>query len=252
MLILTLPFCHSIGIGEGMGSTFSISLPMQRIPQHVLDTIENSTAFGRYANPAVSRRLSHDLIRSSFSQKNESLKSSINQQSATPDLTDNVSGTNANLLLQSGPDLTIAGGGSLCLNNIDTDVILTTEHTTKSLSLSSRSYQQSSGRTLLDDVEKYHILIVDDSQLNRKMLSKLLKSKGHAIEEAADGQKCIDKVKQEADAGRSFDVILMDFVMPVMDGPTATRAIRAMHIRTPIFGVTGNYELHNTVYKLYL
>jgi two-component system, OmpR family, response regulator ResD len=32
----------------------------------------------------------------------------------------------------------------------------------------------------------------------------------------------------------------MDFVMPVMDGPTATRAIRAMHISTPIFGLTGN------------
>jgi len=62
----------------------------------------------------------------------------------------------------------------------------------------------------------------------------------HSIEEAADGQIAIDKVKQEIDAGRSYDVILMDFVMPVMDGPTATRVIRAMHITTPIFGLTGN------------
>ena len=82
--------------------------------------------------------------------------------------------------------------------------------------------------------------VVDDSPLNRKMLSKLLKSKGHIIEEAADGQICVDIVKQTADAGRNFDVILMDFVMPVMDGPTATRAIRAMKIRTPIFGLTGS------------
>ena len=91
----------------------------------------------------------------------------------------------------------------------------------------------------VDDSEKCRILVVDDSPLNRKMLSKLLKSKGYDVEEAADGQIAVDKIKQEADAGRSYDVILMDFVMPVMDGPTATRAIRAMHILTPIFGLTG-------------
>ena len=72
------------------------------------------------------------------------------------------------------------------------------------------------------------------------MLSKLLKSKGHTIEEAADGQIAIDNVKQAKDSGRNYDVILMDFVMPVCDGPTATRTIRAMDIKTPIFGVTGN------------
>ena len=70
-------------------------------------------------------------------------------------------------------------------------------------------------------------------------LCKLMKSKGYKIEEAADGQIAVDKIKQEADAGRSYDVILMDFVMPVMDGPTATRAIRAMDILTPVFGLTG-------------
>ena len=94
----------------------------------------------------------------------------------------------------------------------------------------------------VDDSEKCRILVVDDSPLNRKMLSKLLKSKGYNIEEAADGQIAVDKIKQEADAGRSYDVILMDFVMPVMDGPAATRAIRAMGILTPIFGLTGRLD----------
>ena len=72
------------------------------------------------------------------------------------------------------------------------------------------------------------------------MLSKQLKSKGHRTEEAGNGQMVVDKIKQEADAGRFYDVILMDFIMPVMDGPTATRALRAMDIHTPIFGLTGN------------
>ena len=236
ILIHTSPFLLE---GEGMGTTFSISLPMQRIPQNVLDTIENNPAFGRYANPAVSRRISHDLLRSSqkvTSQKNASSKSNSN-------------GPNGNLLLQNGPNLTDVGGGASCQPS-DKDVRALAQRSTKSLS--SHSHQQSSvglmpsGRSICTtgrtpDGEKYHILVVDDSPLNRKMLSKLLKSKGHDIEEAADGQKGVDIVKQEADAGRNFDVILMDFVMPVMDGPTATRAIRAMHIKTPIFGLTGRF-----------
>ena len=65
----------------------------------------------------------------------------------------------------------------------------------------------------------------------------------HSIEEAADGQIAVDKVQHELDAGRNYDVILMDFVMPVMDGPTATRAIRAMGVTSPIFGLTGNVSL---------
>ena len=57
----------------------------------------------------------------------------------------------------------------------------------------------------------------------------------------------IDKVKQEADTGRTYDVILMDFVMPVMDGPSATRAIRSLDIRTPIFGLTGRVDRSKNV-----
>ena len=99
----------------------------------------------------------------------------------------------------------------------------------------------------IEEIGKYNILVVDDSPLNRKMLSKLLKSKGHHIEEADNGQMAIDKVKQEADTGRTYDVILMDFVMPVMDGPSATRAIRSLDIRTPIFGLTGRVDRSKNV-----
>ena len=66
---------------------------------------------------------------------------------------------------------------------------------------------------------------------------------GHTCEEAEDGYGAIEKVKEKlalAPGGRSYDAILMDFVMPNMDGPTATKEIRAMGYTAPIFGVTGN------------
>ena len=96
-------------------------------------------------------------------------------------------------------------------------------------------------------VQSFDVLIVDDSKLNRKMLSKCLRSDGHSCSEAEDGLDAVMKVKERMEKAKSggckmFDVILMDFVMPNLDGPGATRQIRAMGYTGPIFGVTGNGE----------
>jgi signal transduction histidine kinase/CheY-like chemotaxis protein len=90
----------------------------------------------------------------------------------------------------------------------------------------------------------YDVLVVDDSSLNRKLLCKLFRTAGYTCEEADDGIRAIEKVKTRMarNGGQSqyFDAILMDFVMPNMDGPTATQAIRALNYPGIIFGVTGN------------
>ena len=89
------------------------------------------------------------------------------------------------------------------------------------------------------------LLVVDDSRLNRKMLLKCLRAEEHQCYEAGDGLEAIDMVKKRLDLfnrreGKLFDAILMDFVMPNMDGPTATKEIRALGYTGLIFGVTGN------------
>jgi CheY-like chemotaxis protein len=79
--------------------------------------------------------------------------------------------------------------------------------------------------------------------MTRKMLVKTLKAAGHEVTEAEDGSEGVEKIKDNLRSGagaRPFDCILMDFVMPVMDGPTATKEIRALGYTAPIFGVTGN------------
>ena len=87
----------------------------------------------------------------------------------------------------------------------------------------------------------YHLLIVDDSPLNRKMLQRTFRAAGHICDEAEDGVIAVAKVKEKMlSSAKVYSAVLMDFVMPNMDGPTATKEIRALGYTAPIFGVTGN------------
>ncbi len=82
------------------------------------------------------------------------------------------------------------------------------------------------------------MLIADDNAANRELLGKLCGIFDCTCDYANNGAEAVDKVR----AGR-FDLILMDVMMPVMDGNDATRAIRAMPGsagRTPILAVTAN------------
>jgi CheY-like chemotaxis protein len=66
------------------------------------------------------------------------------------------------------------------------------------------------------------ILIVEDNEMNRDMLSRRLERRGYAVVMAVDGQQGIDMARSEKP-----DLILMDMSLPVMDGWTATQTIKA-------------------------
>eukprot|EP01042_Synura_sphagnicola_P036525 gene36525-biopygen8628 len=97
---------------------------------------------------------------------------------------------------------------------------------------------------LADTVIINRVLVVDDATSNRKMLSRLLKSRSVYQDEAEDGEAAVAKVResmsQSMAAYTGFDAILMDFVMPKKDGPTATKELRAMGYTGLIVGITGN------------
>ena len=84
------------------------------------------------------------------------------------------------------------------------------------------------------------ILVVDDAASNRKMLIRVLASKGYECVQAEDGQQAIDRYVESVEAHAPFYCIIMDFEMPVMKGPTATGHLRNMGCTVPIIGVTGN------------
>jgi signal transduction histidine kinase/DNA-binding NarL/FixJ family response regulator len=79
------------------------------------------------------------------------------------------------------------------------------------------------------------VLLVEDGRVNRKLISLVLQRAGAEVVTAENGQIALDLVAQ-----RQFDVILMDMQMPVMDGYTATRQLRASGVATPIIALTAH------------
>ena len=78
------------------------------------------------------------------------------------------------------------------------------------------------------------VLIVDDDMRNLFALSKVLEERGLQIFKAEDGDKALALLRD----GVAADIILMDIMMPGMDGYETTRAIRALGIKTPIIALT--------------
>jgi len=80
------------------------------------------------------------------------------------------------------------------------------------------------------------ILLVEDKAINQKVIELLFSSYGYEISIAKNGKECLDVYKPGM-----FDIILMDIQMPVMDGITATKKLKEMHIDLPpIIGLSAN------------
>ncbi len=79
------------------------------------------------------------------------------------------------------------------------------------------------------------VLLVEDNPVGSLLAATLLRREGCIVETAANGQEAVDAVRRAR-----FDLVLMDMRMPGMDGPSATRALRAAGDDSPIVALTAN------------
>jgi|GEM_PF-3054404 len=85
---------------------------------------------------------------------------------------------------------------------------------------------------------KLHALVVDDNPINQRLLTVLLETEGHTVTVAKNGREAVEAAMRD-----TFDVILMDVQMPVMDGVQATRRIRSLPAparNVPIIALTAD------------
>ena len=95
--------------------------------------------------------------------------------------------------------------------------------------------EKSSNISLEDISRSVKILVAEDNLVNQKMMQGFFKNLGFEIDLAHDGVEAVEKATE-----RTYDLILMDVMMPNMDGWEATRTLRKRGVTTPIVAVTAD------------
>lgn len=100
-----------------------------------------------------------------------------------------------------------------------------------------KSYGTGGANLFNDDLKGLRVLLVEDDRINQTVILTMLESVGVVIDLAENGQKALDKIQNNP-----YDIILMDCMMPVMDGFTATREIVKIfgENHPPIIALTAN------------
>jgi len=97
--------------------------------------------------------------------------------------------------------------------------------------------------------EPGRVLVVDDSGINRKLLVAALSELGHEVQAAENGRRALELLRERGGAAGGFDVVLLDLLMPVMDGFATLAEIKADgaldHI--PVIMVSAVPELESVV-----
>lgn len=78
------------------------------------------------------------------------------------------------------------------------------------------------------------VLVVDDTAVNRRLLATAVTNLGHRAETAPDGHRALEMLRQAATGADAFDVVLLDLLMPVLDGYATLAEIKADPVLAPV------------------
>lgn len=132
-------------------------------------------------------------------------------------------GTTFSILLPAGLDIQIENRLDLSNTSWSDEISFLTKTTTKT----------ASGINPSEKINTGNVLLVEDMESNRVVITLLLEAIGIKVTSAKDGQEAVDKGLSE-----SFDLILMDLMLPKISGYEATRILRENNIKTPIIALS--------------
>ena len=226
--------------GEGKGSTFVVEIPMQRNHTFKMEgnDVNDGTTMASLPVGANNNHSHKTTSRVKLVTIEENLSLLLPTKNIPRELSHiEVGGDSSRSSSHHG-----FGDGS--------DSASTFQNTTRVLlppSSSSSSSHNSDQSHISSGYNKngMHLLLVDDDAKSRKMMVRYFQRVGYRCDEADNGLRAIEKVDQKMnnrwnDPDAGYSVILMDFVMPFMDGPSATKVLREKGYMGFIFGLTGN------------
>ncbi|KAG5953598.1 hypothetical protein E4U53_004554 [Claviceps sorghi] len=202
---------------EGVGSTFSLQIPLRHVKDRVPSTASSST-HSRAPSPVSINGGSHrNSVNSVFVHETESAE----------DISTMLKDNQPRLVGLSTPFF--APNPTLSQANEDGKVV---------------AYRKikadKAGR------DELRVLVADDNSTNVEVVSRMLKlEKVYNVTIAKDGQEAYELVKANMEENRQFDLIFMDVQMPNLDGLQSTRLIRQMGYVAPIVALTAFSEESN-------
>lgn len=238
----------------GEGSTFSFNLPQKVIdmePSIQINHTEQETLYGYVENTYISKQLEEDLTRLGYTYQN---------MSSTTELLENLVNYKSYVFLEAKsftpevqsfitthPDMTaIVLVNFKSTQSYDIPNVITVKKPLSSLYLAAIfneevhffDNQESSDEYYDFTAPEAKILIVDDNTVNLTVCEGLLEPLSMQVDTAVSGQDAIDKISK-----KKYDLILMDHMMPEIDGIETTHIIRRFHKEyeeVPIIALTAN------------
>ena len=238
----------------GEGSTFSFNLPQKVIdmePSIQINHTEQETLYGFVENPYISKQLEEDLTRLGYSYKNLSsiseLLENIENYKSYIFLEANSFTPEVQSFISSHPDMTaIVLVNFKSAQTYDIPNVIIAKKPLSSLYLAAIFNEEVHFFDNQESSDEYYdftapdakILIVDDNKVNLTVCEGLLEPLSMQVDTATSGQDAIDKISK-----KKYDLILMDHMMPEIDGVEATHIIRRFHKEyedVPIIALTAN------------
>ena len=249
--------------GEGYGSTFSLGIPAYVLPvspeaaseqpSSSRQTPSRLTASSRFEGEVAGGRGADFLMEPVCNSSGNSASSS--SQSGARRVVDSPANANAGETLMRAYDspevpprrhLASISQPFLSISNIRTSFVTSAASNPVSVTVNDNRPKERDKSAQISTIEledsfsgfNLTLFMVDDSRMNRKLYLHVLRSHVKSYAEAVDGLAAVSQLRSRLESGEpAFDVILMDNMMPNMDGPTATRAMRDMGYEGLIIGM---------------